>query len=158
MHKVAAILLLALAMSACKNTPRQQTQDHTPDISRFQESYIIMERMGCPKGCPVDVIKLFGTGKVEYIGKKNVDKIGKYSKSLNAREVDHIFNEYECAGYFDYREEYLCGREAETILLTWKHRGWEKTIKDCEAAPPGLKKLQKLCMEVIESEGWEKIY
>lgn len=126
--------------------------------NRFAKSRIILQRTECYGTCPVDKITINGDGSALYEGEKFTDKVGKYRKQLKEREINTLFNKFECANFFDFQSEYTEPvTDLPTKYLTFEHRGFKKTVKDYYGAPEELKTLEKLVEQVINSEGWEKM-
>lgn len=149
-------VLFGLLNYGCKSSAGQQLAD-SARVNRFDSSFIRLEKQECYGTCPVYIITIYGTGKVEYEGKKHVKRVGKFKKELFFQEINQLFNAYECANFFDFNREYDEPdlQDLPTTYVTFKHRGFEKRIKDYYNAPEELKHLEKMVEKIAESEeGW----
>ena len=149
-------VLSGLINYGCK-APASQKLSGSDQINRFESSFIRLEKQECYGTCPVYNITVYGTGKVEYEGKKHIKREGKFKKELSSQEINQLFNAYECANFFDFKSEYDEPdlQDLPTTYVTFKHRGFEKRIKDYYNAPDELKHLEKMVEKIAESEeGW----
>lgn len=153
-HHLCLALLLMILFN-CKSKSKSQSKEK----NRFENSRILMSKGECYGYCPVYSIIINGDGRVEFDGKKNVKKEGKFEKQLTEKEISKIFNEFECANFFDFHSEYTAEiSDLPTTYLTFEHRGFKKQVMDYYNAPEELKKLEKLVEDVaIGEEGWKKI-
>jgi len=85
-----------------------------------------------------------------------VTKLGKHQKQLTKKELNALFNAFDKASFFDFKNEYA-GPMADlpTTYITYQdNHEQKKTITDNWQAPQELKTLEKLVDEVANSEGW----
>jgi len=158
MKKPVQLFLLSLLLTvlfSCKTKNKNQSHEK----SRFENSRISMTKGACYGHCPVYSIIINGNGKVEFEGRKNIKKVGKFEKELTEKEISKIFNEFECANFFDFHSEYTADiTDLPTTYLTFEHRGFKKEVMDYYDAPEELKKLEKLVEDVaLNEEGWKKV-
>jgi len=149
----AFLLTVVSVQSSCRKSKAAS------EFNRFENSTIILEKTPCYGTCPVYVITIKGTGEVMYEGKEHVTKKGKYQKKLSDKEVNKLFNAFECSNFSDFRSEYTEEvSDMPTTYLTFEHRGYKKKITDYYGAPEELKKLEKMVEEIAESEeGWDQV-
>jgi hypothetical protein len=146
---------LVMVLFYCKSKSKSQSKER----NRFENSRILMSKGECYGYCPVYSIVINGTGKVQFEGKKNVKKQGKFEKQLTEKEISKIFNEFECANFFDFHSEYTAEiTDLPTTYLTFEHRDFKKQVMDYYNAPEELKKLEKLVEDIATNEaGWKKV-
>lgn len=160
------IIVYTLGISLMFSCQKQSSFSSSPDIKpsadsispRFLNSYILLESTGCPQSCKDYRIEIFGNGKAFYQGVSNVELTGNFERILTPLEVNTLFNAFECASFFDFRQIYTGERkDSSYTLLTFRHRSWEKTIKEEAAAPEELDKLQELVEDVRKKGSWTKV-
>jgi hypothetical protein len=144
------ILFLMIACLSCKSG-KQAKQN-------FDKSVISMEKTACYGKCPVYSITIYGTGKTEFTGSKNVKMLGKYEKQLSKEETLKIFNAFYASNFSDFLSEYDSGvTDVPTTIMSFLHKGYNKIIRDKMGAPAELKALEKMVEGVVGAEGWTKI-
>ncbi|HXA02767.1 MAG TPA: DUF6438 domain-containing protein [Cytophagaceae bacterium] len=145
-----ALIFLMAACLACK-TGKGGRQN-------FESSMITMEKTACYGKCPIYTITIYGTGKAEYDGKKNVKKLGRYEKQLNSNETIKLFKAFDASNFSDFQSEYDTSvTDVPSTLISFLHRGYKKNIKDRMAAPEELKNLEKMVEVIAESDGWTAV-
>jgi hypothetical protein len=144
------LFLLMTACFACKSG-KQAKQS-------FDKSVISMEKTACYGKCPVYTIVIYGTGKAEFTGSKNVKMLGKYEKQLSKEETLKIFNAFYASNFSDFISEYDSGvTDVPTTIISFLHKGYNKVIRDKMGAPAELKALEKMVEELVKGEGWTPI-
>ncbi|MBW8051199.1 MAG: hypothetical protein FVQ77_12830 [Cytophagales bacterium] len=119
---------------------------------------ITLQKTMCYGKCPVYTITIHGDGQSVYVGKKNVDKIGKYQKKLKISEVENLIKAFEDANFYNFKDEYSAKvTDLPTTYITYTVNEKTKRIKDYYGAPDELKKLEKMVEKIASSEGWEKV-
>jgi hypothetical protein len=145
-----ALIFLIAACIACKTGKRSKQS--------FESSVIVLEKTACYGKCPVYMITIYGTGKAEYEGKKNVKKLGRYEKQLSRDETMKLFRAFDASNFSDFQSEYDTGAtDVPSTLISFLHRGYKKNIKDRMGAPEELKNLERMVEAIAESEGWTKV-
>ena len=146
--RLALIFFIAACISIGCKTGKQGKQN-------FENSVITMEKTACFGKCPVYNIIIYGNGKAEYEGKKNVKKLGKYTKQLSPAETTKLFKAFDASNFSDFLSEYDTGvTDVPSTLISFYNRGFKKKIKDSMGAPEELKNLERMVEGVVESEGW----
>ncbi|MFL5728292.1 MAG: DUF6438 domain-containing protein [Cytophagaceae bacterium] len=144
------VLFLLIACISCKSSQKSKVN--------YESSVISMEKTACYGKCPVYTITIYGTGKAEYVGVKNVKKAGKYEKQLSEEECLKLFKAFDASNFSDFHSEYDSGiTDVPTTMISFLHRGYNKTIKDRVNAPLELKNLEAMVAAIGESEGWTKV-
>lgn len=164
MKKIIIVYTLGISLlfSCQKHSSFSSSRDIKPSADtispRFLNSYILLESTGCPESCKNYQIEIFGNGKATYQGIANVEPLGQFERILTPLEVNTLFNAFECASFFDFRQVYTGERkDSSYTLLTFRHRSWEKTIKEEAAAPEELNELQELVEDIREKGSWTKV-
>jgi hypothetical protein len=146
-------LILFFLMAACLSckSGKQAKQN-------YEKSAITMEKTACYGKCPVYTITIYGTGKAEFTGSKNVKMLGKYEKQLSKEETLKIFNTFYASSFSDFLSEYDSGvTDVPATIISFLHKGYNKVIKDKMGAPGELKALEKMVEELVKGEGWTKV-
>jgi len=145
-----SILILSYSCNPPKKVTKSQGENDSPVIT--------LQKTMCYGKCPVYTITIHGNGQSVYVGKKNVDKIGKYEKRLEKVEATNLIKAFEEANFFDFQDEYTAKiTDLPTTYITFSSKGKTKKIRDYYGAPEELKKLEKLVEDIANSEGWTKI-
>jgi len=147
--RLALIFFIAACLS-CKTSKKGKPN--------YESSVITMEKTACYGKCPVYTITIYGTGKAEYEGRKNVKKLGKYQMQLNPDETLKIFKAFDASNFSDFQSEYDTGvTDVPSTIISFFHRGYKKNIKDRMAAPEELKNLERMVEGVVDGEGWREV-
>lgn len=112
---------------------------------------------GCRGYCPAYTIKVNGSGDAQYNGRRSVDMIGDYVKTLDTKTFESIVNAYEDANFFDFDDAY--GAEAAdvpAVITTVKLNGKTKRVNDVRNGPKALKELEAKVEALIGTDGWDK--
>jgi hypothetical protein len=145
------LLTCLLALAACK-TKKVGSPKVAPDFS------LEIQHQGCRGNCPTYNIKVDAQGNATYFGRRAVEMMGEYKKTLDAKTVEALSTTITEAHFFDFEDEY--GTEVADIpplvtIVTMD--GKTKKVIDVRNAPKELKDMEAKLEELIGKEGWEKI-
>jgi len=103
-------------------------------------------------------IELFSNKQMVLEAKKNLDKSGKYMRTLSAEEYKQLLNAFVDADFFKFNNEYS-GTESNlpTRYVYFAYQGKEKKIKDYSGAPESLTQLEYSIQSFLDRVGWEKM-
>jgi hypothetical protein len=121
-------------------------------------STIEMKKEPCFGFCPVYTFTVDGKGNATFIGEKNVQKEGKWTRTLAPEEVNALFDAFEKSNFQSFQDEYTAQvTDLPTIWVKYKHGTIDKTVKDYYGSPEELKNLEKMVEAIAEAdEGWTK--
>ena len=149
-------LIIILFLFSC-GTQKQTTQmpvieeETTLLISYYQTS-------GYSKETPEYTIELFSNRQMYLTATKNLDKEGKFMRTLPEKEFNMIINTFNDAKFFRFEDEYTSTMtDLPTRYLYFSHNGKEKKVKDYYGAPDKIKELEYLMQSFLDRIGWEKM-
>ncbi len=166
------LILLALCTFVCAcNTSNKTTLDTTPPkdntisipdksedaISDLDDDPVFyLHRESCRGYCPGYTFTIFESGKVDYFGQRNVDRLGNHIAEMDKTtliELKKVANEIDLK---NMDEEYVDKNIMDVPRWTLKFEG--KSIKFMEyKAPEELKGICQKIDETLEKLTWEKI-
>jgi hypothetical protein len=103
-------------------------------------------------------IELFSNRQMVLEAKKNLDKSGKYMRTLSQPEYDQLIQEFVDADFFKFKTEYSdTVSKLPTRYVYFAHQGKEKKVKDYYGAPETLTQLEYAIQSFLDRVGWEKM-
>ncbi len=124
---------------------------------------IVLERTTCFGACPVYILTVQSSGRVEFIGTKHVWETGRQSGRVSRANFARLVKKIEEINFFALKNRYD-GKKPDgsgvtvTDLPTRKtsvtRGGQTKTVENYFRGPPGLKELEDLIDEVTKSSIW----
>lgn len=109
--------LISLPIWSEVSLPSTQKIDNMASVN-FE---VTLGRSGCYGICPVYSVKLNSNGKVQFVGKYKVRKIGKVDFSIEAGAVKAIFNQINENQLWNLKQNYgIAPVDAPTVFLTIK--------------------------------------
>jgi len=159
------LITLALAMAACSVVAPQPTPTPTvvptPDYATL---VITLERTACFGFCPIYRIAVYGDGRGEYEGDRNVAVEGNQSATLTPDQVQQLVAAYEAANYFGLKDDYTAPvTDLPSTLTSVTIDGQTKVITNyggcmefdsAEKAPQSLCDFEILIDKVTNSAQW----
>ncbi len=113
---------------------------------------------GYSKTVPEYTIELYSNRQMYLTAKKNLDKQGKYMRTLPSDEFDEVIKTFVDADFFKFKDEYTSDMtDLPTRYLYFSYNGQEKKVKDYYEAPEKLKELEFLMRSFLDRVGWEKM-
>jgi hypothetical protein len=154
MKKVSQTLFLlvigAMMMAACKTK--------TTGSPKVASDFLLeIQHTGCRGNCPAYNIKVDAKGNATYNGRRAVERMGNYKKTLDAKTVEALSQAIVDAHFWDFEDEY--GGEVADIpgvVTIATIDGKTKRVNDIRNAPQELKELEAKLEALIGTEGWEK--
>lgn len=150
LSKTLALLMVCLLMlAACKtkNGSSKVASDFSLEI----------QHTGCRGTCPAYNIKVDAKGNATYNGRRAVEMMGNYRKTLDVKTVEALSQTITDAHFFDFEDEYG-GEVADVpgVVTIVTIEGKTKRVNDIRNAPKELKEMEAKLEELIGKEGWEK--
>lgn len=154
-HLKYAVVLMAvlLAFTACKNSKNGGSSN----AKMASDFALELEHVGCRGNCPAYTIKVDAKGNASYEGRRAVDMMGMYTKTLDPTTVKAMSKAVSDANFFDFDDAY--GAEVADvpgIRTTVTLNGQTKTVNDVRNAPKELKDLEAKLEGMVGVQGWKK--
>jgi hypothetical protein len=144
------IALLSVAvLSACKTKKAKGSPAVPSDFA------LELLHSGCRGNCPTYTLSVGANGAAKYEGKRSVDMMGSYSKTLGAATITEMVKAINASNFWDFDDVY--GGEiadAPGIHTTVTMDGKTKTVKDIRNAPQALKDLEAKLEELFGKNDW----
>ena len=139
-----------LVMAACKTKPTG-----SPKVA--SDFSLEIQHTGCRGNCPAYNMKVDAKGNATYVGRRAVEMMGNYTKTLPPATVEAMSKAITDANFFDFEDEY--GGEVADIpgvrtIVTID--GKTKTVNDIRNAPQPLKDLEANLEALFGKDGWKK--
>lgn len=119
-----------------------------------------MERTPCFGKCPWDSFTVRADGTILYTGKRDVERIGTYTGSIDLDLVADLRKQLDEIGYFDWDAEYDANiSDLPGINLRYMAKdGSAKAVSIRGEAPTGTEHLNNVMLGLYESvKDWEKV-
>jgi hypothetical protein len=121
------------------------------------DAIIKLEESNCYGKCPSFVISISKNRQAIYTGRKNVEKIGTFTRKLDGQEYKDLLNAFEASRFFEFKDQYTSKiTDLPTTYITFNFKNHSKTITDYYGAPQSLKKLENLVERVANAGDWVK--
>jgi hypothetical protein len=146
------ILVAVLFFSFSCNT----TQDIPSDLSTLKKE-VEMDKNPCFGTCPYYTLTIYEGGIASFEGKKDVEKLGLYTKILKPKEYKGVQNAFESSKFFDLDDNYPSGlADLPKTSISYYKNGDSKTVTSDEISRPSIVMgLDNLLTQIAESGGWQ---
>ena len=125
--------------SSCRTKALAQKSE-VQQKKETKELLIEMSKTMCFGRCPVYEIRIYDDGSCMYTGKLNVEKIGSYTKTIEADELRALQNAFEENKFMEMKDEYVAQvSDISTTWISFTKGKKSKKIKDLIGAPKALK-------------------
>lgn len=166
MKRIAQIMMVAavgmLAVTACNNK-KNTTQTVTPapkgsggftEVKREAE-FASIRRTPCYGRCPEYTITIYPNGKVEYLGVRFVDKVGKFSATVTPDVLESVKAKAKELGYFEMEDVYKSEvSDFPTCITSITIDGKTKRVVNESAGPENLATFEKFLDETFLNLRW----
>ncbi len=154
--KRAIFLIIAFIGFISCNTQKKAASTTPDETTKLVVSYD--QTPGMSKETPEYTIELYSNRQMYLTAKKNLDKEGKYLRTLTQNEYNQIITAFNNANFFKFQDEYTSpSTDLPTRYLFFSNNGKEKKVKDYDGAPDQLKELELLIQSFLDRVGWEKM-
>ena len=99
-----ACLVSLFTVSAFAFSAQQPQQLNNLTDSELKEVVIQLQRSTCYGNCPGYSLKVFGDGRVEYVGDKFVKTTGKREGNVDPSVIKQLLAEFERAGFLTMKQ------------------------------------------------------
>ena len=138
---------------ACKTT--KKIENLTDDDIK-----IMLQKGGCFGNCPIYTIKVYEGGYVHFDGRKHIDKLGTYHKTLSKAEYAAMVEKFETSNFTQFKDEYKSDiPDLPMVRLSYKNEKAKdlKTVKGKMERPETVKELQLLLEKLVAGSDWTLI-
>ena len=133
-----------------------------PAVTVHDDSFVSLRRTGCFGECPIYRVTVFGSGRVEYVGRHYVCAIGPRTAVIDRRAASKLISDLETAGYFEIDwqpgNSWTDDSSAITRLSTPR---MARTILDYhgdEGVPGLMRRFEDAIDEVAGTDRWMPQY
>ncbi len=120
-----------------------------------------LQQTGCYGKCPVFEYKIFDDGRVTYIGRKHVERLGVFEARLSHDLVSQIIAYADLVGFFQMPDLYPDTArdivELPSTVSFIKKDGVGKSVINRYDAPKGLAEFESFFLNIMNSLEWELI-
>lgn len=103
-------------------------------------------------------IELYSNKQMYLTANKNIDKTGKYLRTVQNKEFNNILEVFTAANFSEFKDEYTSEPSATPIkTLYYYHNGKEKKVKYSVGEPEKINELELLMQSFLDRVGWEKM-
>lgn len=150
-----SFLLSALLLTNCKSTETINS-DTESEIATVIIAY--EQNAGNEHHSPEYKIEVYTNQQMFLNGIKNIDKEGKYMRTLSKEEYSQLIKAFMNARFFDFEDIYgNMDTTKSKQLLTFKYHDKSKTVNDFNEAPEALTELEFLIKSYLDRVGWSKM-
>ena len=164
--RVGAILSFAIflvaSLSSAAFTQSTNLESLTPD--QLKSLVIKFQRSGCYGNCPQYQLAIYGDGRVEYQGIKDVKLVGSGKGTIEAADVRSILTAFAKANFFTVgdnvsEEKCNCGycTDLPTVVTEITIGGTKHTVEHylgCGCATKELRELESVIDRLVKSDQW----
>jgi hypothetical protein len=153
--KIVFVLLIVQLVASCGTTKKSTSAD-----SNEKATLLISYSQSAENSTtePEYSIELYSNKQMYLNGIRNLDKTGKYMRTLSDKEFNSLIQSFNEANFFDFNDEYTSDTpELVTRYVYFFKDGNEKKVKDYYGAPESLKELEYSIQSFLDRVGWEKL-
>lgn len=126
------------------------TRKFTAEQFRIQ-----ITRTECFGKCPAYTMSITGDGACTLEGRKNVEHIGKFKKTISKELVAELAQGVEDCNFFSLENEYTAKiTDLPTTIISAKLNDNSKSIRDYYGAPEKLRRLEAKLDSIRRLDGW----
>lgn len=155
------LLFLSLGIFGCRNVKNSENtavapveQSEQGDVSLFAS----IRKSPCYGTCPVYEMKIYSDGKVEYEGKRNVERIGKYTATISKEQMQKFVTVANEINYFKLEDKYdspITDVPSTTTSLTID--GKTKEVYRRADYPNKILRFEALFEDLFELLEWNRV-
>lgn len=151
-------IIYATRSDALWATHSQRAFDAVPFETLDDSSTITLRRTMCFGRCPAYDLKIFGSGRVEYVGRNYVCAFGAQTAGADAREVSRLVQAMIATGYLGYAwNPGVLWTDSPTAITSLSHRGQSFEISHYHGdrgAPEWLHAMEEEIDRVAGAARW----
>jgi len=155
------LLFLSLGIFGCRNVKNSENtavapveQSEQGDVSLFAS----ISKSPCYGTCPVYEMKIYSDGKVEYEGKRNVERIGKYIATISEEQMQKFVTVANEINYFKLEDKYDSPiTDVPSTTTTLSVNGSAKSVYRRADYPNKILRFEALFEDLFELLVWKKV-
>lgn len=124
-----------------------------------KDAFARIQKTACFGRCPIYVMTVYNDGRVEYIGKKFVEKLGMHKANADKNKLEDLMKKAKEYGFFGLENVY--DKEGITdlpsVITTLRDGDGFKTVVDRFDSPENLRKFEQYFEESFKSLDWKKV-
>lgn len=156
MQKITILFSMVTLLISCGTTKKINTTPGSEEKASLVISY--NQIPGNTPTAPEYTIELYSNKQMYLNGIKNLDKAGKYMRTLSDKEYNQLIQAFTDANFFSMENEYVADiQDLPTRFVFFAYQGQEKKIKDYYGAPEKLQELEYSIQSFLDRVGWEKL-
>ncbi len=157
------LLSLIAVMTSFAFTKQQDVQLANLTDGELKAVVIQFERTGCYGNCPAYKLTVYGDGRAEYEGKKDVKETGRKEGRIDVADIKRMVSEFDKAGFFaiDQFTEKNCSctlcTDMPTAITEIRIKGASHQVVHyygCRCAPKALWELEQTIDKIASTEQW----
>lgn len=154
--KFSFLLIVIFAFFAsCKTSNNSVGVNNNDSISLVISYY---QTPGHSPTKPEFKIELYSNKQMFLTASKNLDRKGKFMRTLTQEEFDQIISAFIDAKFFKFNNKYTDTiSNLPTRYIEFNHNGKSKKIEDYYGAPVALSELELMVKSYLDRVGWSKI-
>lgn len=154
--KIVFAMLIVQFLTSCGITKSNRTSSDSNEKATLLISYSQSAINSTTE--PEYSIELYSNKQMYLNGIRNLDKTGKYMRTLSDKEFNSLIQSFNEANFFSFNDEYTSNTpELTTRYVYFFNEGKEKKVKDYYGAPESLKELEYSIQSFLDRVGWEKL-
>ena len=155
MKSIIQIITLSLLIWSCSS----QKQTATNSLEEKTKLVISYSQLNDSiSDLPEYTIELYSNRQMYLTASKNMDKQGKYMRTLSEKESDQVIKSFIDANFFKFQSEYTRSIEKQpSHILYFSYNGNEKKVKFYDGSNEYLTELEYLMQSFLDRVGWEKM-
>jgi hypothetical protein len=140
---VSLLIFASLSTSSTISVEQNNSEAQNPLIK--ESLFISMERTPCFGRCPSFRVKIFNTGRVEYTGDSDVEKMGYHTSTLSKEQIKQLQAKITQIALFKMQDKYDANiTDIPSCVLYVNFEGRKKKIFDRYGSPKELKEFEKM--------------
>ncbi len=149
-------ILILTVVTGCITNKQSSDKESPGSSSKLVISYQHSDSSNSQ--IPDYTVELYSNKQMFLYAKKNLDKSGKYMRSLSKSEYDQLIEAFLHMGFFKI-EVATCPSAADHLAkyLFFAYQGNERKIKWCNDSSEALNELEYSIQSFLDRVGWEKL-
>lgn len=143
-----------------ESTDKKKSRKREKELLKPNDGWtFVFERSPCFGKCPWDQLTVFSDGRINYVGKRDVERIGNYSGRISENQAEGLKTYLEELGYFEMKEKYDSNiSDLPSVQMNFYSASKKQEVYIRGDAPTGMTSVFNKMIEVYESvQDWEEI-
>jgi hypothetical protein len=150
-------IAMVLAFSACSSQKKAATTENKNSATQDTTTVIVFERGVCYGKCPAYKVEIKANGEATYNGKTFAPYQGLHKAQFSQEEIKKILDKALAVKFFDMNDNYDAGAtDLPRVTTSVTYNKHTHTVTARGKIPEGLKELNNMIDEMIQSKEWKK--